>query len=129
VTAGASPGALVPRDRLGVEVDRAVDRLTARAPTLPAFTVEIRELPPPEVVARAGPDDVAAGALLGTHEQARPEDDARTTGTLVVVLYARPLLLWADQPAALRTLVRQTLAAQIADATGADLDDLDPDGW
>ena len=39
----------------------------------------------------------------------------------MVVLYARPLLLWADQPAALRTLVRQTLAAQVAEATGTDL--------
>jgi hypothetical protein len=129
VAAGAFPGALVPRDRLGVEVDRAVDRLTARAPTLPPFTVEIRELPPPEVVAGAGPDDVAAGALLGSHEWADAAADAPDAGALVVVLYARPLLLWADQPSALRTLVRQTLAAQVAEATGTDPDDLDPDGW
>lgn len=120
---------LVLRDRLDVEVDRAVDRLTARAPTLPPFTVEIRELPPADVVARTRPDDVAAGALLGTHKWGRPDAHAPDAGTLVVVLYARPLLLWADQPAALRTLVRQTLAAQLADATGADLDDLDPNGW
>jgi predicted Zn-dependent protease with MMP-like domain len=127
VTAGASPEALVPRDRLDVEVDRAVDRLTARAPTLPPFTVEIRELPPAEVVDRSGADDVAAGVLLGTHEQASTASGVPDAGTLVVVLYARPLLLWADQPAALRTLVRQTLAAQLADATGADPDDLDPE--
>lgn len=126
VTAGASSAALTPRDRLAVEVDRAVDRLTSRVPTLPAFTVEVRELPPPEVVARAGPDDVTGGALLGTHEWTRPAPGTPSTGTLVVVLYARPLLLWADQPAALRTLVGQTLAAQVADATGADLEDLDP---
>jgi predicted Zn-dependent protease with MMP-like domain len=81
------------------------------------------------VVARAGPDDVAAGALLGTHEWAGKAADARGAGALVVVLYARPMLLWADQPSALRTLVRQTLAAQVAEATGTDPDDLDPDGW
>lgn len=123
VTAGAFPGALVPRERLAAEVDAATERLQARNRSLPAFTVELRDLPPPEVVAAAGPEDVASGHLLGTVDAA----GAPQSTAMVVVLYARPLLLWADDAGALRTLVRQTLVAQLAEATGLDPDELDPD--
>lgn len=110
----------MPRGRLADEVDSAIEWLTTHNPTLPELAVELRELPPPRVVDRTSAAAVAAGALLGAVESA-PGDG------LTVVLHARPLLLWADDAAALRTLVRQTLVAQVAEATGRDPDELDPD--
>lgn len=123
VTDGAFPGAMVPRERLAAEVEAVSERLQTRNPTLPAFSVELRDLPPPDVVAAAGPEDVASGHLLGAVDAT----DAPGSTAVVVVLYARPLLLWADDPGALRTLVRQALVTQLAEATGIDPDELDPD--
>jgi hypothetical protein len=118
---GAFPGAAVPRQRLEAEVDSATEWLTTHNPTLPALTVELREVPPPRVVDRTSAAAVAAGALLGAVESAPGSG-------LTVVLHVRPLLLWADDAAALRTLVRQALVAQVAEATGLDPDELYPDG-
>lgn len=124
MTDGAFPGAMVPREHLTAEVEAVSERLRARNPALPAFTVAVRDLPPPDVVTAAAPEEVAAGHLLGAVDAA----GAPETTAVAVVLYARPLLLWADDPGALRTLVRQVLVTQLAEATDIDPDELDPDG-
>lgn len=114
VTDGDFPGGAAPSDRLLAEVDAAIERLQDASP--PDYRVEIRELPPSDVVSAAGPSEVSGGSMLGTY---RVDADS-----VVIVLYERPLLLWADDHVALRSLVDQVLVAQLAAATG-----FDPDDW
>ena len=127
VTAGVFPRSAVGRDRVNPVAQAAAARLTrltgAGRPgsTIPAFEVDVAELPSRDQVARYGPSDVTSGALLSAHRTA--ED-----GALVITVFARPVLLWATGTGvSLPHLVRQALAEQLATAVGVEPGDLDPE--
>ncbi|MCZ3387055.1 MAG: hypothetical protein LH630_08860 [Actinomycetia bacterium] len=123
---GRSPRSAVGRERLAPIVEAAAVRLTrltaAGRPesAIPAFDVAIADLPPIARVDRCLPADVVGGALLATHDKTRD-------GTILITVFARPLLLWSGSGSSLARLVRQSLAEQLALAVDQQPGQLDPE--
>ena len=96
VTDGVFPRSAVGRHRVTPVVEAAAARLTRLTSAgrpgspVPAFEVDVAELPARDQVARCEPSDLADGALLAASH--KPAD-----GALVITVYARPMLLWTDR--------------------------------
>lgn len=127
VTRGISPRSAVGLQRVTPVVDAAALRLArltgagALESAVPAFDVTVEPVPPRDRIDQSEPSDVAEGTLLAGH-WTTPE------GTIIITLFARPLLLWADGTGtSLPRLVRQAIAEQLAIAVGVPAQDLDPE--
>ncbi|MCZ3389946.1 MAG: metallopeptidase family protein [Actinomycetia bacterium] len=127
VTGGVSPRSGVGLGRLAPVVDAAAIRLARLTgaghseSAIPAFDITVAPLPPGDQIDQSEPSDVTGGALLAGHQ-------TTSEGAIVITLFARPLLLWADGTGvSLTSLVRQAMAEQLATAVGLDAQDLDPE--
>lgn len=127
VTGGISPRSAVGLQRVMPVVDAAALRLARltgaghHESAIPAFDVTVEPVPPGDRIDQNEPSDIADGALLAVH---------RTTseGTIIITLFARPLLLWTEGTGmSLPRLVRQAIAEQLAIAVGVTAQDLDPE--
>jgi hypothetical protein len=99
-------------------------RLTSaghRDSAVPPFDVIVAPLPTSDQINQTEPVDVLDGALLARYQRT-------SDGAIVITLFARPLLLWADSTgASLPRLVRQAMVEQLAMAVGLEPRDLDPE--
>jgi hypothetical protein len=127
VTGGASPRSAVGLHRVAPVVDAAAIRLARltgagqAGSAIPAFDVIVVPMPTGDQIDQCEPSDIADGALLAQHER-------HAEGVIVITLFARPLLLWADgTDASLPRLVRQAMAEQLGAAIGQEPKDLDPE--
>jgi hypothetical protein len=88
---------------------------------VPSFEVIVAPVPTSDQIDQTGLADVSDGALLARHRRT-------PGGPVVITLFARPLLLWADGTgASLPRLVQQAMAEQLAAAVGREAHDLDPE--